>query len=132
MKIPGLGSMNEVELKTTALLRAQQLLHCRRREQNRRSEEHQLEAHINPNVPVPSSLASSRTTSASTWRARAQAAQPMRFSSLRIIINPICSKESACWPLRQEQASNARNAAVEPVSFAEMNRLDRLDHLCGT
>jgi hypothetical protein len=40
MKIPGLGCMNEVELKTTALLRAQQLLHCTGRGQDSGSEEH--------------------------------------------------------------------------------------------
>jgi hypothetical protein len=62
VKVPRLGRMDEVELKAAALLRMQQFFHWGREDQPQRANSKAL----NGNIPVPSSLASSRTTSAST------------------------------------------------------------------
>ncbi len=62
VKVPRLGRMDEVELKAAALLRLQQFFHWGGESQPQRANSKAL----NGNIPVPSSLASSRTTSAST------------------------------------------------------------------
>jgi len=65
VEVPGLGRVDEVELKAAALLRLKQLLDWGGGQSQVCDARMQAKA-LDGDVPVPSSLASSRTTSAST------------------------------------------------------------------